>query len=454
MTTQAAFLWKCQPEAEAFIQSVLEQAMLANPDIAALENAVKQQSSSRLFDWLDHVIVGFSEEREKKILSCGFTPESVGHSYRVFHHPVAQLPRIVMRDHDDSIAGISVLAESIGDYLMVRGKTGWIEGSVYSDFRRCHISTHHGVLLQIVERRGSLAMEPVYREDSYAEKYRQSIEKWQARPREIDDEAHAMEQALGIAEEIIQDLGCDTAAWLVLEVERSFWQCRNRAGQLQKARQDSVGLGWANHDHHTFRSSRRFFSTLVRLFEMLGFHCRERFYAGAEAGWGAQVMENPRAKLVLFLDVDLSPEEISLDFAHHPLPPLPRLGTIGLWCALHGDSILQSGMHHLEAQFLFEELTQDLQGLGVAMMAPFSDFPYLKQAFTQGEMWKVKAERVQKLAEEGSITAQEAQKFMEQGALGSHLENLQRREGYKGFNQKNVSHIIRETDPRHGQAPA
>ncbi len=37
---------------------------------------------------------------------------------------------------------------------------------------------------------------------------------------------------------------------------------------------------------------------------------------------------------------------------------------------------------------------------------------------------------------------------MKQGALGSHLENLQRREGYKGFNQKNVSIIIKKTDPR------
>jgi len=28
------------------------------------------------------------------------------------------------------------------------------------------------------------------------------------------------------------------------------------------------------------------------------------------------------------------------------------------------------------------------------------------------------------------------------------MENLQRREGYKGFNQKNVSNIIKRTDPR------
>ena len=34
------------------------------------------------------------------------------------------------------------------------------------------------------------------------------------------------------------------------------------------------------------------------------------------------------------------------------------------------------------------------------------------------------------------------------GAIGSHLENLERRNGYKGFNQKGVSDIIERTDPR------
>jgi hypothetical protein len=35
-----------------------------------------------------------------------------------------------------------------------------------------------------------------------------------------------------------------------------------------------------------------------------------------------------------------------------------------------------------------------------------------------------------------------------QGAIGSHLENLQRKGGFKGFNQKSVSVIIQATDPR------
>src|SRR5262249_23928159 len=144
-----------------------------------------------------------------------------------------------------------------------------------------------------------------------------------------------------------------------------------------------------------FRSSRRHFKKLIELFEILGFHCRERFWAGMEAGWGAQVMENPRSKLVVFLDVDLTPEEIAIDFAHEPLPEQNKLGTVGLWCALHGDSILRAGMHHLEAQFIFEELKEGLESQGEKMMKPFSDFSYLKQAFTEGELWKVDPKRIE-----------------------------------------------------------
>jgi hypothetical protein len=38
--------------------------------------------------------------------------------------------------------------------------------------------------------------------------------------------------------------------------------------------------------------------------------------------------------------------------------------------------------------------------------------------------------------------------FAVRGAIGSHLENIQRGEGFKGFNQQTISDIILRTDPR------
>ena len=81
-------------------------------------------------------------------------------------------------------------------------------------------------------------------------------------------------------------------------------------------------------------------------------------------------------------------------------------------------------------------------------MEPFSDFPFLKQAFTEGEQWPVRRERLEKLRAAKLITDEQFQKFATEGAIGSHLENLQRKGGFKGFNQHAVSLIISETDPR------
>ena len=81
-------------------------------------------------------------------------------------------------------------------------------------------------------------------------------------------------------------------------------------------------------------------------------------------------------------------------------------------------------------------------------MKPFSDFAFLRQAFTGGERWPVKPEQLRALLETGLTTREQADGFQNTGAIGRHLENLQRNGGFKGFNQKSVSVIIEATDPR------
>ncbi|PZR72727.1 MAG: hypothetical protein DLM52_12320 [Chthoniobacterales bacterium] len=66
----------------------------------------------------------------------------------------------------------------------------------------------------------------------------------------------------------------------------------------------------------------------------------------------------------------------------------------------------------------------------------------------------MRQERADALLKNGSITENQFQEFMSNGAIGSHLENLQRKGGFKGFNQHAVSLIIAETDPRKQQAHA
>jgi hypothetical protein len=60
----------------------------------------------------------------------------------------------------------------------------------------------------------------------------------------------------------------------------------------------------------------------------------------------------------------------------------------------------------------------------------------------------VELRRIERLLADGRITSEQAARFRREGALGSHLEILERNDGYKGFNQTGISEIIMRTDPR------
>jgi hypothetical protein len=63
-------------------------------------------------------------------------------------------------------------------------------------------------------------------------------------------------------------------------------------------------------------------------------------------------------------------------------------------------------------------------------------------------MWQVSPLSLQRALDHRWITQQQAEIFRIDGALGSHLELLERNDGYKGFNQTGISEIITRTDPR------
>lgn len=440
------FDWQRFPEAEKWQLQLLDTRKKASFFLRDLDEQLLRLTSSRLLDWVDHFLITEKEAQIVDFNKMGFREAKPSRLGRVLYHPGAQLPRLVVVKSENS-AGVAILVDSIADFQMVHRLHVKIEGSPFSAYRRSLVAQEGGFDLFVVERRGTQTFVPVEDGDA-AQNFSWAYEAWASRPRRHGHEDEDMVLTIELAEKLAERLGAHHAAAVVLEVERRYWELRNTAGQVQKSRQDRVGMGWANHDHHTFRSSRKQFHLLVQLFETLGFFCRERFYAGREAGWGAQVMESSEGRFVLFLDVDLAPEELEIDFAHQDLPELDHLNTVGLWCALHGDSILRGGMHHLECQFMFDELAEDLKEFGVGMMKPFSDFSYLKQAFSLGEKWSVDPHQLDKLADAKLISEEERERFLREGAVGSHLENLQRRDGYKGFNQKNVSFIIEATDPR------
>jgi hypothetical protein len=449
------FDWPLAYEAEAFLRRYIGAFLGQNAFASQLAERMAIETGTDFYEWVDHFTL--EPHRAADLLALGFAPEDVPApaGQEVYYHPKAMMPRVILTaggEVGETPVKLAIRPESVVDFAAAHDLTSPILGRFGARLREVEVNVSGDFTFTAVERlgyRGFIIEQPT---SDFAAKVVQARELWRARtrnfPKDSDGAAHAFEVQSDTFALVGRDISCE----LFFAEERVYWEKNNTAGRVQKRRQDSLGLGWGNHDHHTYRCSRPLFTELTKLLINFGFAKRERYYAGAEAGWGAQISEQPITGITVFADVDLQPDETQIDFSVIPLPQASKLGTVGLWCGLHGDSLLQAGMHHLEARFDFAALRTQLEQHGIKTMRPFSDFPFLKQAFTEGERWKVRADRLEKLRAAGLITAEQSASFLKDGAIGSHLENLERKGGFKGFNQKSVSVIIAATDPRVQQA--
>lgn len=436
--------WPRCPEAAAFFRTLLDRFADANPPVATLRGRLAAVGVD-IAALTDHWIVPEGSVAPDVLSELGLVETVRPEGDRVWEHPAARLPALRFKKRPAPV--LALLVDAIDAFAAANGlEIDACHGDPDAAYRCGHVALPVGELMPI-ERRGTRAFAPGDVDPDTRAALEATRARLRNRPRD-GAEAQVVAAARACVDDAAAALGMGRAVDEFFAAEREFYQGRNAAARWQKARQDAVGIGWANHDHHTYRSSRDGFQDLTRLFEGMGFVARERFYAGDEAGWGAQIFEHPDSRVVIFADVDLAPEERDVDFAAQPLAPRADLGTIGLWCALHGSSIAAAGMHHLECEFLHDIVRDQYVATGGDVMAPFTDLPMLWQAFTRGEMWPVAPERLAALAAAGQITAEQARRFADEGALGSHLEILQRWDGYKGFNKTAVSGIIRATDAR------
>ncbi|HQX50508.1 MAG TPA: hypothetical protein PLR25_11400 [Planctomycetaceae bacterium] len=440
MTNEAGSHWEPQPAGAAWIAAQLQEFRLQHPDVIPFELLLKERTGTRIVDWIDHLHVTSIAGIE----AAGFVQAADGW----YEHPGALLPVVKLAARPRMMLRVDSVIDFAAANLFrfqieVHGSPGDIRREAL--FRNEIATVDFGV----IERNGCSIRCDVPPVTDRTNVEIQSVgEMLRLRQRKFATISDAFESTERLIQNAVDRVGRNVACHLYFEAERNYWQARNRAGQIQYMRQASIGVGWGNHDHHTYRSSRICFSRLIGLLEQLGFECRERFYAGREAGWGAQVIEQPTCGIVIFADVDLSADEIAGDFSHHPLSSRSSLGTIGLWCALHGEALFEAGLHHLECQFDFNGARQQLEAFGVHCMKPFTDFPFLRQCFTEGERWNVDPDRITAAERMGWITSDQASRFTREGAIGSHLEILERNDGYRGFNQTGINEIIRNTDPR------
>ncbi|MBA4027925.1 MAG: hypothetical protein C0475_02070 [Planctomyces sp.] len=452
------FNWQPQPEAWRLVNELVKSLVDRNAWAARLAGRMRAETGTRLIDWVDHIaapegVLG-GEGLWSRLQRAGYRHEPKEHAPGCHVNDKGILPPVIVGREPTTLVAIKV--ESVVEFMQAHELdhagtlNDGLEMGEGSRLRMALGAREGDTQVWAIERHGLWGFG--YDDSTPAQRLHamEHLTRLRTRRRRFDTDAQGLAHTHALVDAAVAQIGQAWACDLFFKAEREYWMRRNRAAQVQHARQQRLGLGWANHDHHTYRCSRQNFPAVVGLWEKLGFHCRERFYAGAQAGWGAQVMENPTTGITTFNDVDMAPEELFGDFSHQGFTrSLPTLSTVGLWVGLHGEAVLQAGMHHLEAQFDWQALVDQLEREAhIKTMAPFTTFPYLRQAFTEGERWAVEPARIAALADGGLITREQAETFAAHGAIGSHLENLERNDGFKGFNQTGVSDIIARTDPR------
>ncbi len=435
---QKDYRWERQPEAAAALSAWLADACTRSPSLTALHNRLLEAAGVRLRDIVDHIDTSNTAELEQ-FSAAGWSVMADN----VWKNMSGLFPAIVARGPET----VWLRVEVVEDFLAANNISATIEGDPHGPFRRAIIA-NDAVRVGVLERNGHPGYDVHAVAAATIRAARLHLQAFKARRRQFDTVAQGLIHAEALVDAAVGDIGPNWACDLWLKAERDFWMTRCPTGRVQKARQDAIGIGWCNIDHHTYDGSRAHYRHSIRILEKLGYERREMLYAGELAGWGSQVLEQPVIGSTIFADVDLAPHELTVDFAHEILPELPKHRRAGLLTELLGESILEAGLNHVAALYDHVLLHGQLVQQNISMMAPFTDWPHLYQALTEGDWCAVDPARVDRLEAGGHIGADEAERLRLEGSIVTHLENIERNDGYKGFNREGIDSVLRKLDPR------
>ena len=430
-----AFHWKPQPEAASLIGETMSSFVADSPFTARFADRLSRETGTRLIDWTDHIALPANDGLNDRLEQVGFVAQDAEPCVS-WEHPVGSVS-----------AGPDACA--IGPPAGGPRGVGWpisllLKGSAtrrskaarFKPMRKARVAAENGCEFWAVERHGYRGWDLRDSAGPPADRLVRHAEAFSRRQRVFEDVAARLCRN--------SQTSCRRRSPSLEGVVRPtcFLRPSGNTGPPATARAASkravrtaLGLGWANHDHHTYRSSREHFSRLIAILEDLGFQCRERFYAGREAGWGAQVLEQEESQIVIFADVDLSADEVTEDFAHVPLAPSgtsSARSAFGACCMAR--RFMEAGMHHLECRFDFDAARAQLQHAGFGVMRPLhrSALPQagLHRGRTLEGRWPPRAAAA---VEAGAITAAQAEQFCRDGRVGFASGNPPARRRLQGL---------------------
>lgn len=356
------------------------------PALAELESKITQRTGSPLLDWVDALHLVAEPRRRAEWIGLGWMPAEIGPDHEVLRFEGDELPPVVL--HADLTARLDLRVQSIEAFLAAHGLAfnARVKGAPGSALRRAQWGQGGLRAFGVVERHGTTAFD--HRRCPVSDPAR--LEHWsqvlRGRQRSHRDDEQGLLQLGEQLERIAAELGEGPAASLFLSVEREYWQWRNQAAQIQFRRQQGLGLGWGNHGKHIYRCSAALFDATQALFAKLGY-----VYKGDDNRKG-----NIRR---LELAHPASATRIVIETALGDLEDTDVQGP-GLWTALHGESLMQAGMHRLCAVLHRARAGECVGG---------------------GDLWTVDPQRVRSLVQSGRIAQEAADELLERGAVGSKL---------------------------------
>ena len=267
------FDWPLAEQAEEFLRQRIAGFLLANRCAATLAQRMSQETATDFFEWVDHLVL--APDQEQELSKVGFVHDKQAEApagEAVYEHPRATLPRVLVRTGSGRQPFVVALRpEFVADFIARNNLAAEPLGEPMSRYRRVVVAEENGTRLEAVERRAYRGFIPAPLGNGELEAVVQARELWRTRQRLFDEDSDGFKAAKRILACVVELVGRDLACQSFFEAERAYWESRNQAARLQKHRQDQLGLGWGNHDHHTFRCSREHFAELIDFLVGLGF---------------------------------------------------------------------------------------------------------------------------------------------------------------------------------------
>jgi hypothetical protein len=409
------------PDAAALVEAHLADALVRVPEAQAFAARLRESCGLRLGDMLDHIAM---QVDEAAVEAAGWRRIDAS----VWRHREGRLPDFVERPR----RSIGFRVESVARFLEANGLGSPVEGPEHGPYRRARAFAAASVAFDAVERAAWSGYDPPPVNARRARRARIHLQIFRTRTRTFR-RAVGFQHTERLVEAACADLGPHWACALFMRAEREYWMRRCDAGWLQARRQNAMGVGWCAPDHDVYAASRDHAHEAIVILRKLGFQPRAVMPAADGHGAHALLLEQPALRTAAFVEVDLGPGEADIDLSRAMLSPLTAHGRAGLWCAAHGESMLEGGLVRAGLLCDVGALRHVLAHEGIALAAPLSAGARLVRQRTRPQWRAVEPKRADSLERAGQVTRGQAEQMRLAGAEAAAFELVERHDACTGY---------------------